>query len=371
MQLTQWKRAVIKVGSNLIAPEGRALSTRYLLGIARMIADCRSEGRELVLVSSGAVAAGRAVLGIEPGVRGSVAAKQALAAVGQARMMEAWSRLFDWPCAQVLLTADDISNRRRFVNAKNTLRELLALGTLPVVNENDSVAVDELKLGDNDNLAAHVAVLIEADLLIILSDIDGLYDADPRTVPGARLIPEVAVIDASIHALAGGRGSSVGTGGMRTKIEAAEKAAKRGIATLILNGRKAEALDALRRGENAGTLFRAQGTALSAKAHWMKHALEAQGVVCVDAGAARALRERGASLLPPGVIEVRGNFRAGDAVNVVAILDDGERVIAKGVSQYDASELGRIKGHGTPEIEGLLGYAGSEVVIHRDDMVLL
>ncbi len=371
MILSTWKRAVIKVGSNLIAPEGRALSTRYLLGIARLIIDCRSEGRELVLVSSGAVAAGRAVLGIEPGVRGTVAAKQALAAVGQARMMEAWSRLFDWPCAQVLLTADDISNRRRFVNAKNTLRELLALGTLPVVNENDSVAVDELKLGDNDNLAAHVAVLIEADLLIILSDIDGLFDADPRMVPGACLIPEVIAIDASIHALAGGTGSSVGTGGMRTKIEAAEKAAKRGIATLILNGRKAQALDAMRRGENPGTLFRAQGSALSAKAHWMKHALESQGVVRIDAGAARALRERGASLLPPGVVEVRGSFRAGDAVDVVIELEGADRVIAKGVSQYDAIELSRIKGHGSLEIEGLLGYAGSDVVIHRDDMVML
>lgn len=371
MQLSTWKRAVIKVGSNLIAPEGRALSTRYLLGIARLIAECRSEGREIVLVSSGAVAAGRAVLGIEPGVRGSVAAKQALAAVGQARMMEAWSRLFDWPCAQVLLTLDDISNRRRFVNAKNTLRELLALGTLPVVNENDSVAVDELKLGDNDNLAAHVAVLVEADLLIILSDIDGLFDADPRVVPGAILIPEVTHIDAAIHALAGGRGSSVGTGGMRTKIEAAEKAARRGIATLILNGRKSEALEALRRGENAGTLFRAQGSALSAKAHWMKHALESQGSVRVDAGAARALRERGASLLPPGVIDVRGNFRAGDAVDVVMDAGGTDQVIAKGMSQYDAGELLRIKGHATNEIEGLLGYAGSEAVIHRDDMVLL
>lgn len=371
MQRITWKRAVIKVGSNLIAPEGRALSTRYLLGIARLIAECRDEGRELVLVSSGAVAAGRAVLGIEPGVRGSVAAKQALAAVGQVRMMEAWSRLFDWPCAQVLLTLDDISNRRRFVNAKNTLRELLALGTLPIVNENDSVAVDELKLGDNDNLAAHVAVLIEADLLIILSDIDGLYDADPRSVPTARLIPEVMVIDASIHALAGGSGSSVGTGGMRTKIEAAEKAAKRGIATMIVNGRDGEALAALRRGDNPGTLFRAQGSAVSAKAHWMRHALESQGSVHIDDGAARALRERGASLLPPGVIEVRGSFRAGDAIDIVHAANGTESAIAKGVSQYDASELTRIKGHGTLEIERLLGYAGSEVVIHRDDMVLL
>ena len=371
MTIPSWKRAVIKVGSNLIAPEGRALSTRYLLGIARLIADCRSEGRDVVLVSSGAVAAGRAVLGIEPGVRGSVAAKQALAAVGQARMMEAWSRLFDGPCAQVLLTADDISNRRRFVNAKNTLRELLALGTLPIVNENDSVAIEELKLGDNDNLAAHVAVLIEADLLIILSDVDGLYDADPRTSTAARLMPEVAIIDASIHALAGGRGSSVGTGGMRTKIEAAEKASRRGIATLIVNGRKADALDALRRGDNPGTWFHAQGNKLSARAHWMKHALESQGVLLVDAGAARALRERGASLLPPGVVDVRGSFRAGDAVDIASLDGDVEHLIAKGVSQYDAAELSRIKGRGTLDIERLLGYAGSEVIIHRDDMVLL
>jgi len=371
MKLASWKRAVVKVGSNLIAPEGRALSTRYLLGIARWIADCRGAGREIVLVSSGAVAAGRAVLGIEPGVRGSLAAKQALAAVGQSCMMEAWSRLFDWPCAQVLLTADDISNRRRFVNAKNTLRELLALGTLPIVNENDSVAIEELKLGDNDNLAAHVAVLIEADLLIILSDVDGLYDADPRTVPAARLLPEIMQIDAAVHALAGGRGSSVGTGGMRTKIEAAEKAARRGIATLILNGRKSEALDQLRRGENPGTWFHAQGTVLSARAHWMKHALSSQGAVCIDAGAVRALRERGASLLPPGVVSLRGGFRAGDAVDVVQMHEGSEQLVAKGVSQYDAGELARIMGQGTPEIERLLGYAGSEVVIHRDDMVLL
>jgi glutamate 5-kinase len=370
MHRPNWKRAVVKVGSNLIAPDGRALSTRHLLGIARLIADCRGDGREIVLVSSGAVAAGRALLGVAPG-RGSVAAKQALAAVGQARMMEAWSRLFDWPCAQVLLTLDDIRNRRRFVNAKNTLRELLALGTLPIVNENDSVAVDELKLGDNDNLAAHVAVLVEADLLIILSDIDGLYDADPRGAPDAKLIREVATIDAGVHALAGGSGSSVGTGGMRTKIQAAEKAAKRGIATMIVNGRDGEALDALRRGGNPGTLFLAQGTAVSAKAHWMRHALASQGSVRIDDGAARALRERGASLLPPGVVEVRGTFRAGDAIDVLHGADAGEQAIAKGVSQYDAGELARIMGHGTPEIERLLGYAGSEVVIHRDDMVLL
>jgi glutamate 5-kinase len=370
MNLPGWKRAVIKVGSNLIAPEGRGLSTRYLLGIARLIAEFRSEGRELVLVSSGAVAAGRAVLGLEPTGRRSVAAKQALAAVGQVRMMEAWSRLFDRPCAQVMLTADDISNRRRFVNAKNTLRELLALDTLPIVNENDSVATEELKLGDNDNLAAHVAVLIEADLLIILSDVDGLFDADPRSAASAQLIAEVVQIDAGIMALAGGSGSSVGTGGMRTKLQAADKAARRGIATLILNGRSTDALDALRRGRNPGTLFRAHGSKLSARAHWMKHGLESQGVVVIDAGAERALRDRGASLLPPGVLAVRGNFRAGDAIDIVCGEADSERRIAKGVSQYDAVELGRIKGHGKADLERLLGYVGSEVVVHRDDMVV-
>ncbi len=370
MNLPGWKRAVIKVGSNLIAPEGRGLSTRYLLGIARLIAECRSEGREIVLVSSGAVAAGRSVLGLEPTGRRSVAAKQALAAVGQVRMMEAWSRLFDRPCAQVMLTADDISNRRRFVNAKNTLRELLALDTLPIVNENDSVATEELKLGDNDNLAAHVAVLIEADILIILSDVDGLFDADPRSQPGARLITEVATIDASVFALAGGTGSSVGTGGMRTKLQAADKAARRGIATVILNGRSTDALDALRRGENPGTVFRANGSKLSARAHWMKHGLESQGAVVIDAGAARALCERGASLLPPGVVEVRGSFRAGDAIDILCQYAGVERSIAKGVSQYDAGEMTRIKGHGKADIERLLGYVGSEVVVHRDDMVV-
>jgi len=371
MPLPPWKRAVIKVGSNLIAPDGGALSTRYLLGIARFIADARADGRELVLVSSGAVAAGRAALGIAPGQRGDVVARQALAAVGQVRMMEAWSKLLDCPCAQVLLTHADIGHRRRFVNAKNTLRELLALGALPVVNENDSVAIDELKLGDNDNLAAHVAVLVEADLLLILSDVDGLFDADPRHLATAQLIERVVNIDASIHALAGGVGSSQGTGGMRTKIEAAEKAARRGIATVIANGRKAEVLASLARGQNPGTLFCAMATAVSAKAHWLKHALPAQGTVIVDAGAARALRERGASLLPPGVIDVRGHFRAGDAVDMVAIDSGGERHVARGISQYDASELLRIRGHGSQQIAALLGYVGSAVVVHRDDLVLL
>jgi glutamate 5-kinase len=370
MQLPMWKRAVVKVGSNLIAPEGRALSTRHLLGIARFIVEHRAQGREIVLVSSGAVAAGRARLGVAPSNTRSLVEKQALAAVGQARMMAAWSQLFDFPCAQVLLTHDDLNNRRRFVNAKNTLRELLALDTLPIVNENDSVAIDELRVGDNDNLAAHVAVLIEADLLLILTDIAGLFDADPRRVPTAQRIAEVAQIDDATLALAGGAGSSVGTGGMRTKVEAAQKAAARGIVTVIANGSDGDALAALARGENPGTLFHRTASALSAKAHWMRHTLATTGAIVIDAGAARALTERGASLLPPGVVDVDGQFRAGDAVDIRLRADGTDKLIAKGVCQYDAAELRRIRGHSSQEVERVLGYAGSATVIHRDDLVL-
>ncbi len=370
MQLPAWNRAVLKVGSNLIAPEGRGLSTRYLLGIARAVAELRAAGREIVVVSSGAVAAGRALL--RAGADGrSIVARQALAALGQPKVLELWSKLLDVPCAQVLLAYDDLQNRRRFNNARNTLRELLAQGVLPVVNENDSVAVDELRVGDNDNLAAHVAVLVEADLLVVLSDVAGLHDADPRNNPQARLIESVERIDEAVLALAGGAGSAVGTGGMRTKLEAAQKATARGITAAIVNGRDDAALSALARGEVRGTLFRAERAALSAKDHWLRHALAPNGSIVVDAGAARALRERGASLLPAGVIEVRGGFHAGDAVEVLHGADGAATAIAKGIAQYDAAELRRLRGRPTSEIEALLGYAGPECAIHRDDLVLL
>lgn len=368
MHLPDWKRAVVKIGSNLIAPGGRALSTAHLLPLARFVQASRAAGREIVLVSSGAVAAGRAALHERGEARATtLPAKQALAAIGQARLMSFWARFFDEPVAQLLLTHDDLKSRKRYVNARNTLRELLALNALPIVNENDSVAVDELKLGDNDNLAAHVAALAEADLLIIVSDIDGLYDADPRGNPGARLLPEVAHIDANTYALAGGAGSSVGTGGMRTKIEAAEKATLRGIHTVIVNGRKPEVLEALARGELRGTLFPRTETALAAKKHWMLHALQSAGTIVVDAGAARALKEKGASLLPSGVLELLGEFRHGDAVDIRC----GERTIAKGICQYGAADLARIRGRQTHEIEALLGYCYTDTVVHRDDLVLL
>jgi len=329
-RLQAWRRVVVKVGSNLIAPEGRRTSTRHLLPVARFVAECADAGREVVIVSSGAVAAGRAVLGAAA-ASPSLGVRQALAAIGQPRMFDTWARLIDRPCAQVLLARDDLQNRRRFVNAKNTLRTLLELGTIPIVNENDSVAVDELRVGDNDNLAAHVAVLVEADLLVILSDVAGVHDADPRTNPAARLLPRLARIDEAVLTLAGGAGSPVGTGGMRTKLEAAAKAAASGIPTVIAGGRDGDALAALLRGEWRGTLIERGATRLNAKSHWLKHALVSAGRVYVDDGAAGALLMRGASLLPAGVIDVDGNRLGFVACGAVASDDRaplGERLVA-------------------------------------------
>lgn len=370
-RLPAWRRVVVKIGSNLIAPEGRRTSTRHLLAVARFVAECADAGREVVIVSSGAVAAGRAELGAAVGVGTSLGIRQALAAIGQPRMFDTWARLIDRPCAQVLLSRDDLQNRRRFVNAKNTLRALLELRAVPIVNENDSVAVDELRVGDNDNLAAHVAVLVEADLLVILSDVAGVFETDPRTNPAARMLRRIERVDEATLALAGGAGSAVGTGGMRTKLEAARKAAASGIPTVIASGRDGDALGAIARGEVPGTLVERAATRLNAKAHWLKHALVAAGRVFVDDGASAALLARGASLLPAGVVDVEGEFRAGDLVEVVRRGADGERAIARGLAQYDAGELKRICGKPSSAIAGILGYPGAETAIHRDDLVLL
>ncbi len=371
VRLPPWRRVVVKVGSNLIAPEGRRISTRHLLPIARFVAECADAGREVVIVSSGAVAAGRAELGTPVAAGASLGVRQALAALGQPRMFDTWAHLLDRPCAQVLLSRDDLQNRRRYVNAKNTLRALLELRAVPIVNENDSVAIDELRVGDNDNLAAHVAVLVEADLLVILSDVAGVFEADPRTHPSAQLIPRLERIDEAVLALAGGAGSAVGTGGMRTKLEAARKAAASGIPTVIASGRDGDTLGAIARGEWRGTLVERAATRLNAKAHWLKHALVPAGRIIVDDGASGALLARGASLLPAGVVDVEGEFRAGDLVEVVRRGADGERAIARGLAQYDAGELKRIRGRPSHAIESVLGYLGAETAIHRDDLVLL
>jgi glutamate 5-kinase len=359
-----WKRAVIKVGSSLIAPDNQC-STRYLSAIAQFICSSRQQGKEVILVSSGSVAAGRSKIAHKH--RPSIAEKQAMAAIGQTHMMANWASLFDFDCAQILLTADDLHNRTRYVNIKNTLRELLKNNALPIVNENDTVATVELKVGDNDNLAAYTALVAQADTLIICSDIDGLFDADPRTNPQAKLIAEVKEITPQIHQLAGGAGSAVGTGGMRTKIQAAEKCVKSGIQTLIVNGRDAQVFARLAAGQLTGTLFVPTENRERARDAWLKHSLKTKGSIIIDEGAKRALLEKGASLLPSGITGVAGNFVAGEAVNI----ECNQVVIAKGLVLYNATDLVSIKGLKSNLIESTLGYSVGEAAVHRDDLVLI
>ena len=360
----EWKRAVIKVGSSLIAPNNQC-STLYLAAIARFINESHKQGKEVILVSSGSVAAGRSKIAYKH--RPSIAEKQAMAAIGQMHMMANWTSLFECDCAQILLTADDLHNRTRYVNIKNTLRELLKNNALPIVNENDTVATAELKVGDNDNLAAYTALVAQADTLIICSDIDGLYDADPRNNPQATLIKEVLEITPEIHQLAGGAGSSVGTGGMRTKIQAAEKCVKSGIQTLIVNGREASVFEALAKGELTGTLFVPHQSRQRARDMWLKHSLLTKGSIVVDEGAKRALTDKGASLLPSGIVAVVGNFVAGEAVNI----ECNQAVIAKGLVLYNAADLANIKGLKSSLIEATLGFSVGEAAVHRDDLVLM
>jgi glutamate 5-kinase len=362
--LPQWRRAALKVGSSLLAGEG-GLDSRHAAGLARFIAESRAKQREVVLVSSGAVAAGRSR--VASGGDGLVL-RQALAALGQASLVSFWQQLLDAPVAQVLLTHDDLRNRRRYLNARATLRELLRLGALPVINENDTVAVDELKLGDNDNLAAAVASLVDADLLLIATDIGGLYSAHPQRDPRAWPITQVERVTPELLNAAGGAAGAIGTGGMRTKLEAAAKAATAGIATALFCGRDEAVVSALAHDELRGTLVRAQGDRLSARKQWLRHA-PASGCLRIDEGAVSALHRRGASLLPGGVIGVEGNFRRGDVVEVVSAT--GTTPLARGLVQYGADEIRRIAGRHSNDIEAVLGFRYGEAVIHRDDLVLL
>ena len=369
--MPQWRRAVIKVGSGLIAPDGKKCRTKYTLPIAGFIIECRNLGKEIILVSSGAVASG---LSTQPEMlkrnQRTIPERQALAAIGQTLLMASWSSFFDFPCSQILLTYDDINNRRRFVNAKNTIKKLLEFGTLPIVNENDTVATEELKVGDNDNLAAYVAMLSEADLLIICSDIDGLFDKDPKKNKNAILIPVVEKIDQSIYALAGGSKNPIATGGMRTKIEAAHKATVRGIDTIILNSTKHKVFDYLLNGKLTGTIFKKTKTPMTAKKHWMLHAMNSNGKILVDTGASKALLNKGASLLPSGIASVEGNFNKGEAVQILVKEGKVLREIAKGITRYNSSDLLKIKGKKSSEIESILGFVNAQEVIHRDELVL-
>ncbi|QDH70406.1 glutamate 5-kinase [Marilutibacter alkalisoli] len=377
--LPNWRRAVLKVGSSLLAGES-GLDACHAGALAGFISGAMADGREVVLVSSGAVAAGRgrihtagnsfaghSIAGNSSTGSGLVL-RQALAALGQASLIGFWQQLIEVPVAQVLLSHDDLRNRRRYLNARATLRELLRLRTLPVINENDTVAVDELKLGDNDNLAAAVASLVDADLLLIATDIGGLYSANPHRDPDARAIDRIEHLTPELLRAAGGDAGMLGTGGMRTKLEAASKAATAGIRTVLFSGRDADVVAALSRGLLSGTLVDAQGDRLRARKQWLRHAPGA-GSLFVDAGAAQALRGRGASLLPGGVVRVVGDFRRGDVVEV--IVDEDDVQLGRGLTQYSADEIRRIARRRSHDIESILGFRYGESVIHRDDLVLL
>jgi glutamate 5-kinase len=364
--LPRWRHAVLKVGSNLLAADGGGLTPRHAEALAAFITASHADGRQVILVSSGAVAAGRALLRQHAADGSGLAARQALAALGQAPMIALWQSLSARPVAQVLLTHDDLRNRRRYLNARATLRELLALDVLPVVNENDTVAVDELKLGDNDNLAAIVAALVDADLLMIASDVDALYSSDPRRDAAAIPIDHVAALTPEIIAMAGGSGSASGTGGMHTKLEAAAKAAAAGIPTALFSGREVATVQALQRDLLRGTLFAAASSRMQARKYWLRHAPVAPGRIRIDAGAARALAGGRVSLLPGGVLGVDGEFHRGDLVEVV---DTSERSVARGLSQYGAAEVRRLAGRHSREIDGVLGYSYGAEVVHRDDLV--
>lgn len=366
--LPSWRRAVLKVGSNLLAADGGGLTARYAEALAGFIQASREAGRQVVLVSSGAVAAGRAQLRAHAPSGGDLAARQALAALGQAPMIALWQSLSARPVAQVLLTHDDLRSRRRYLNARTTLRELLALDVLPVVNENDTVAVDELKLGDNDNLAAIVAALVDADLLLIASDIDALYTADPRRDTTAAPVLRVDALTPDVLAMAGGSGSAVGTGGMQTKLEAASKAGAAGIPTALFSGRNAVAVQALANGELHGTFFAAGRSRMQARKYWLRHAPAAPGSIQVDAGAVRALAGGRASLLPGGVLAVSGEFHRGDLVEIV---DEQGRAVARGLCQYGAGEVKRLAGRHSRDIEAVLGYSYGAAIVHRDDLATL
>ncbi|MFZ1060795.1 MAG: glutamate 5-kinase [Candidatus Rokuibacteriota bacterium] len=368
--LPKVKRLVVKVGSGLISAPGQGLLPDRIGALADELAALAKDGREVVVVSSGAIASGMARLGLTQRPR-SIPEKQAAAAVGQSALMWHYEQAFarhGIRVAQVLLTQEDISARPRYLNARNTLQVLLRFRVVPVVNENDTVAVEEIKVGDNDNLAALVAHLVDADLLVILTDVDGLYTGDPRVDPEARRLETVDAVTEEIERLVWDADGQISVGGMSTKLEAARKVTSSGIPMVIASGRVPGTLRRVLRGEPLGTYFVPRGDRLAGRKRWIAFAVPPQGRLTVDAGARSALVERGKSLLPSGVVEVEGEFHAGEVVSLSAA--DGKE-FARGLTNYDAAELRKIQGAKTKDLEERLGYKSFDEVIHRDNLVLL
>lgn len=363
------KRIVIKIGSNILASAEKGLNAERLHALTKDISGIIDEGYSVVIVSSGAVAAGLKKLGLKEKPK-DIKLKQAAAAIGQSSLMWAYEHHFAGfhkKVAQVLLTKDDIANRQRYINAKNTMFTLLSYDVIPVINENDPVAVDEIKFGDNDMLAALVASLVEADMLIILSDVEGLYSKNP-THKDAEFIECVDEITADIEKIAGGAGSAVSTGGMYSKVLAAKQATGHGIPVIIMNGKKSSLLSRFIHGEKVGTYFTPQTRRISLKKGWIAYGVKSKGSVYLDDGAVNALTMRGKSLLPSGITKIEGHFDVGDYVS--CITKDG-RKIAKGLTNYSSRDLEQIIGKKTSEIEKILGYKYSDEVIHRNNLVLV
>lgn len=368
--LEKARRIVVKVGSSILASVEKGLHYETFSHLTKEISELKRQGYEIVLVSSGAIAAGMEKLGYKTRPQ-SITQKQATAAVGQSRLIHIYENYFSryqQMVAQILLTHDDLSDRRRFLNARNTLLTLLELGIIPIINENDTVVVDEIKVGDNDNLSALITNLIEADLLIILTDIEGICDKDPRVHPDARCISLIEDIDADIEAVMGETKSEMSVGGMVSKIQAARKASRFGIPTVVASGTKKEVLRQILKGKEIGTFILPKRRTLSSRKHWIAFNLKPKGDLIVDEGAKKAIVQRGKSLLPSGVLEVRGTFDRGDSVSCIG---PRGKEFARGLVNYSLQELEKIKGLRTAEIEKILGYKYSDEIIHRDDLVVL
>lgn len=369
-RLSQARRIVVKVGTSTITYPNGQLNLNRLEKLVRELSDLKNSGRQMILVSSGAVGAGMARLGYSRRPK-DVAEKQALAAVGQGILLRIYERLFDeygQTVAQVLLTKENSVHHNLYVNARRTLGRLLELGIIPIINENDAVSADELKIGDNDNLSAMVATLVDADLLIILSDIDGLYTANPAVDPAATLISRVEEITPDIEGIAGSAGSSLGTGGMMTKIDAAKIAMSAGVAMVIAKGETDGILHSVAEGAEVGTLFAPKDARLKLRKRWLAFGRRLDGVITVDDGCAEALREKGKSLLAAGIKSVEGSFETGATVRIIDLLG---REIARGIVRYDSRSIRSIAGLSTKEIAAKIPSGDGQPVVHRDDMVII
>ena len=368
--LVSAKRLVVKVGSSLVTNQGQGLDHAALARWAEQIAQLRQTGREIVLVSSGAIAEGMQRLGWKRRPR-ALHELQAAAAVGQMGLVQVYESCFrqhGLVTSQVLLTHEDLADRKRYLNARSTLLTLLGLGVIPVINENDTVAIDEIRFGDNDTLGALVTNLVEADVLVILTDQAGLYTADPRHHADAQIVRDARAGDAALEKMAGGAGSDIGRGGMLTKVMAAKRAARSGAHTIIASGREDQVLTRLAAGEKIGTQLHAPTMTLAARKQWLADHLQVRGRLTLDDGAVKALRVDGKSLLPIGVYDVSGEFERGEAVSCI---DSGGTEIARGLVNYNAVETRRILRTPTHLIESKLGYIDEPELIHRDNLVLL